>query len=180
MEKKLTKINILVPARFNVFRNIEPFTALDLLCECEYSDGTKEFLTNPYIEVPHFDKEGEYNVKIYRDKDTKEVYAEYKVKYVNSIKDKDVEEIKKIIEKEEIDNSKKGYFEIKDNKNKSLFSYIKNKKENIIPIFISDQYKGDYKKFMEEWGDRFEEELIEEVKEEAKKQNIEIEFKEVK
>lgn len=176
MSKKLIKINILTPAKFLKFRNLEPFSASGLLCECEYQDGTKEYLPQPYIIVPEFKESGKYKVTIYKSEEEKGIYNDYEVEYSKD-SNSFLKENKEIVTDYSI---KKGYFEIKDNSSLSLFTYKKDKKENVIPIFINKRHEGDYKKFMGEWGDRFDEELIDEVIEEAKKQNIEIEFKEVK
>lgn len=178
MSKKLIKINILTPARFLKFRNLEPFSAAGLLCECEYDDDTKEYLPQPYIIVPEFKDSGKYKVKIYKDENEKDVYNEYEVEYINSKDNKNIaKENKEVVADYSI---KKGYFEIKDNSSISLFTYKKDKKENVIPIYISKNYNDNHEKFMEEWGDTFDEDLVDEVIEEAKKQNINITFKEVK
>lgn len=178
MSKKLIKINILTPAKFLKFRNLEPFSASGLLCECEYSDGTKEYLPQPYIIVPEFKESGKYKVVIYKSEKEKSVYTEYEVEYINS-KDSNssLKENKEVVTDYSI---KKGYFEIKDDSPLSLFTYKKDKKENVIPIFISKKYNGDYNMFMKEWGEMYDDDVIDEVIEEAKKQNIEIVFKEVK
>lgn len=180
MSKKLIKINILTPAKFLRFRNLEPFSASGLLCECKYQDGTKEYLPQPYIIVPEFKESGNYQVKIYKDKKatTEEplLFTTYQVEYINS-KDSKLKENKEIVTDYTI---KKGYFEIENNSSLSLFIYKKYKKENVIPIYIAKKYNDDYKKFMEEWGDEFDDDVIDEVIEEAKKKNINIVFKEVK
>ncbi len=164
----MKEIKILMEPIVKTYSLQMPFNASGLLVAL-VNDDKITYLQNPYIKWPKFDKDGKYEVKVYESKTKKDIYTTFTITYDNKLKQDIYYE----------SNDKKGYFKI-NNKNISLFSYKKDGKEKVIPIFISDRYNGDYEKFMEEWGDRFDEGLIKEVKEEAKKQNIEIEFKEVK
>lgn len=74
--KKLISIKILRSPVFTTFKNDWPFTAVGLLCEGLYDDGSREYITQPYIPTPK-GKNTDLEVRIYKDKETLDVYASY-------------------------------------------------------------------------------------------------------
>lgn len=165
----MKELKILMNPIFTSYSSQTPFNATGLLVAL-VEDDKITYLQNPYIKWPKFDKEGEYEVKVYESKKNKDIYTTFTIVYTND----------KLKENKYYDNSKRGYFEIKDNKNISLFTYKKDGKEKAIPIFINNKYQNNYEKFMIEWGEIYDSKLIDEVIKKAKKQNIKIQFKEVK
>lgn len=171
MDKKLIKINILTPARFLTFRKLEPFSASGLLCECEYDDGSKEFLPQPYIEIPRFNKSGEYSVKIYKNENEKDIYTEYKVNYIKNDEDLKNMDTKEIVE---VEHYKKGVF-VTDGFLKELYFDVDGNKTMLF-LFDKKLSKKQLIKQAKMYGDLLNLKIYNIALEEAKKQHINIEW----
>ena len=158
---KLSKLEIVKESIFKEFQKGEPFCCYGLLVKATYDDGSEEFVTEPYIEIPDFNLSGAYLVKIYKSKEEKEISIAYYVAYSN-YKNGEV----------------KGIF--MSNKDIKLFSFKdENKKENIIPIYLTNNPSETETMFLNKWGGVYSKKLVDVVLSESQKQGLNIIFKEL-
>lgn len=84
---KLTKINILQLPFITRFYLDEKILFLGLLAEAEYDDGSHVSIEDPYLEYPQPTEPGEYECKVYLNKNEKDIYATFKFYIYKTLED---------------------------------------------------------------------------------------------
>ena len=157
---KLSKLEILKEPFVKAFYKGEPFSACGLFVKAIYDDGSEEFLKSPYIDIPDFNLSGAYLVKVYKNKEEKEIYTSYYVAYSN-YKNGEI----------------KGLFI--SNQNIQMFSFVNENKEYVVPVYLANNPNESEVMFMNKWGCVYKKDLVDTIIQKAKEKNIIIVFKEL-
>ena len=83
----LNKINILQLPFITKFYLDEKILFLGLLTEAVYDDGTHLAIEDPYLEYPQPNEPGEYECRIYLNKDKKDIYSSFKFQIFSTLED---------------------------------------------------------------------------------------------
>ena len=83
--KKLIEIKIIQEPYFLEFKTTERILFPGLLTAAVYDDGSEEIIIDPYLDYIDTDQPGDYECKIYYNKDCREIYTSFTYKVVEKL-----------------------------------------------------------------------------------------------